>query len=132
MTLPQTTRTGPGNVQITRTDFVPDGRRAVGIGLTLTAANSAPFTLMVDAQSELMSAYPWGFTTPDQTQFNLRDTASLNGSQLVFREVGTPPVVNATPHGWAGVVGATGLTPVSEMTNTDFRGPQQLSPVPRI
>ena len=42
MALPQTTSTGPGNVRITRTDFVPDGRRAVEIGLTLTAANSAP------------------------------------------------------------------------------------------
>ena len=35
MTLPQAT-TGPANnLQITRTDFVPDGRRAVEIGLTL-------------------------------------------------------------------------------------------------
>src|SRR5438876_10491678 len=29
MALPRTTMTGPGNVRITRTDFVPDGRRAV-------------------------------------------------------------------------------------------------------
>jgi hypothetical protein len=124
MTLPQAT-TGPANnLQITRTDFVPDGRRAVEIGLTFTASNSAPFTLMVDAHSELMSAYPWGFTTPDQTQFNLPDTASFNGSQLVFQDVGTPPVANATPHSWAAVVGATGLTPASGKTNTDFRGPQ--------
>jgi hypothetical protein len=124
MTLPQTT-TGPANnLQIARTDFVPDGRRAVEIGLTFTASNSAPFTLMVDAHSELMSAYPWGFTTPDQTQFNLPDTASFNGSQLVFQDVGTPPVANAAPHSWAAVVGATGLTPASGKTGTDFRGPQ--------
>ena len=124
MTLPQTT-TGPANnLQITRTDFVPDGRRAVEIGLTLTAANSAPFTLMADAHSELMSAYPWGFTTPDQTTFNLPDTASFNGNQLVFQENGTPPVANAAPHSWAAVVGATGLTPASGKTGTDFRGPQ--------
>src|SRR5437763_277105 len=30
-------------LQITRTDFAPDGRRAVEFGLTLTAANSATF-----------------------------------------------------------------------------------------
>ena len=120
MTLPQTT-TGPANnLQITRTDFVPDGRRAVEIGLTFTASNSAPFTLMVDAHSELMSAYPWGFTTPDQTQFNLPDTASFTGSQLVFQENGTPPVANATPHSWAAVVGATGLTPATGQTGSAF------------
>ena len=106
MALPKT-----NGLQITRTDFAPDGRRAVEFGLTLTASNSAPFTLDVDAHSELMSAYPWGFTTPDQTQFNLPDTAAFNGKQLVFQEKGTPPVANATPHDWAAIVGATGLTP---------------------
>src|SRR6266480_841630 len=38
MALPTT-----GSLNITRTDFVPDGRRAVEFGLTLTASNSAPF-----------------------------------------------------------------------------------------
>src|SRR5216683_4763672 len=71
-----------------------------------------------------MSAYPWGFTTPDQLQFNLPDIAAFNGNQLVFQEVGTPPVANATPHAWAAVVGATGLTPASGTTGTTFRGPQ--------
>lgn len=65
----------------------------------------------VDAHSELMSAYPWGSTTPDQTTFNLPDKASFNGKQLVFTETGTPPVANASPHDWAAIVGATGLTP---------------------
>src|SRR5256714_15078551 len=111
-------------LQITRTDFAPDGRRAVEFGLTLTASNSAPFTLNVDAHSELMSAYPWGFTKPDQTQFNPPDTAAFKGNQLVFQENGTPPVANAMPHSWAAVVGATGLTPASGTTGSAFRGPQ--------
>ena len=111
-------------LQITRTDFAPDGRRAVEFGLTLTASNSASFTLTVDAHSELMGAYPWGFTKPDQTQFNLPDTATFNRNQLVFQENGTPPVANATPHSWAAVVGATGLTPASGTTGSAFRGPQ--------
>jgi hypothetical protein len=120
MALPDT-----GGLKITRTDFVPDGRRAVEFGLTLTApSQAANVNLNVDAHSELMGAYPWGFTTPDQSTFNLPDTASFNGSQLVFRETGTPPVANATPHDWAAVVGATGLTPISHATGTDFRGPQ--------
>ncbi len=100
-------------VQVTRTDFAPDGRRAVEFGLTLTTSKSTNFHLNVDAHSELMSAYPWGSTTPNQVQFNLPDTATFNGHQLVFREVGTPPVSHATPHDWAAIVGATGLTPVS-------------------
>src|SRR5258707_333291 len=82
-------------LKITRTDFAPDGRHAVEFGLTLTASNSAPFELNVDAHSELMGEYPWGFTTPNQLQFNLPDTATFNAQQLVFREVGNPPVANA-------------------------------------
>src|SRR3989440_9184811 len=119
MALPTT-----GSLKITRTDFAPDGRRAVEFGLTLTASNSAPFELNVDAHSELMDAYPWGFTTPNQLDFNLPDTAAFNGKQLVFQENGTPPVANAMPHSWAAVVGATGLTPASGTTGSAFRGPQ--------
>src|SRR5438067_5609384 len=49
MALPAT-----GGVQLTRTDFAPDGRRAVEIGLTLSAASQAAnVKLNVDAHSEL-------------------------------------------------------------------------------
>ena len=66
------------------------------IGLTLTAGSQAAnVSLNVDAHSELMSAYPWGSTKPDQTTFNLPDKASFNGKQLVFTDTGTPPVANA-------------------------------------
>jgi len=112
-------------VRITRTDFAPDGRRAVEIGLTLTApARATRLDLNVDAHSELMSAYPWGFTKPDQSTFNLPDQATFNGRQLVFREDGTPPAANASPHHWAAIVGASGLTPATGITGTGFRGPQ--------
>jgi hypothetical protein len=54
-----------GGVQLSRTDFAPDGRRAVEIGLTLSAGSQAAnVNLNVDAHSELMSAYPWGSTRP--------------------------------------------------------------------
>src|SRR5260370_412263 len=82
MALPAT-----GGVRLPRTDFAPDGRRAVEIGLTFSApSQTARLNLNVDAHSELMSAYPWGFTTPDQTVFNLPDQPSFNGRQLVFTE----------------------------------------------
>ena len=35
-----------------------------------------------------MSAYPWGFTTPDQSQFNLPDHGELQREPVVFQEVG--------------------------------------------
>ncbi len=116
-----------GDVQVTRTDFVPDGRRAVEFGLTLTPTHSGQFELDVDAHSELMSAYPWASTKPNQSQFNLQDTAIFNGNQLVFQETGTPPVTNASAHNWAAVVGASGFTPASGMTGSAFRGPQDPS-----
>src|SRR6187397_2018936 len=48
-----------GGVQLSRTDFAPDGRRALDIGLTLSAgSHAANVSLNVDAHSELMSAYP--------------------------------------------------------------------------
>ena len=54
MALPAT-----GGVQLTRTDFAPDGHRAVEFGLTLTAGSQAAnVNVNVDAHSELMSAYP--------------------------------------------------------------------------
>ena len=103
-----------GGVQLSRTDFAPDGRRAVEIGLTLSAGSQAAnVNLNVDAHSELMSAYPWGSTKPDQTTFNLPDKASFNGKQLVFTDTGTPPVANAPTQDYAAIVGATGLTPAA-------------------
>src|SRR2546423_11179013 len=61
-----------GGVQLSRTDFAPDGRRAVEIGLTLSAGSqAASVNLTVDAHSELMSAYPRRFTKPHPTTLNL-------------------------------------------------------------
>jgi hypothetical protein len=62
---------GRNGMRITRTDFVPDGRRSVLVGLTFAAGDSnRNFTLKMDAHSELMGAYPWGETTPSQTAFD--------------------------------------------------------------
>jgi hypothetical protein len=114
---------GPGGLTLTRTDFVPDGRRAALIGLTLQSPRDRTVELTTDAHSELMSAYPWGGTTPTAADFNLPDSAKLDGSRLVFTDSGTPPVQNAPAHNWAAAVGST-LTPASGKTGKDFRGPQ--------
>ena len=73
--------------RVQRTDFVPDGRRGALFGLTLrsTSGRQRP-VVTVDAHSELMSAYPWGWTTPNATAFNQQDSATASGGRLVFSE----------------------------------------------
>ena len=94
-----------GGVAITRTDLAPDGQRAGLVGLRLDSARATTLRLAVDAHSELMKVYPWGESTPSQTTYNLPDTGSVSGKNLVFREQGTPPVPNAEAHDYAAVVG---------------------------
>src|SRR5215207_8586752 len=114
---------------VTRTDFIPDGKRAALFGLTFTGGESdQSFTLKLDAHSELMSAYPWGWTNPSQEAFNLNDTVAVNQDKLVFREQGKPPAKNAPPHDWAPVVGSN-LTPTGSATGTNYRAPQGNPPV---
>jgi hypothetical protein len=78
-----------GAVQVRRTDFVPDGLRATLVGLTLTSATAKTVSLDVDAHSELMSSYPWGWTTPSAADANLPDTGSYGNGSLQFREKNT-------------------------------------------
>jgi len=110
-------------VRAERVDFVPDGIRAAVIGLTLRAERGArSVSLAMDAHSELLPAYPWGWTTPNAS-INLPDTGGYADGTLVFREVGTPDVPNASPHDYAAVVGST-LTPTAHTLGPDHRGPQ--------
>jgi hypothetical protein len=112
-----------GGIHVARTDFAPDGLRAGLVGLTLSADDASQVNLTVDAHSELMSAYPWGWTSPNQADFNLPDTGGFDSNALVFREQGTPPVPNATPHDYAAVVGSK-LPAEAHQLGADFRGPQ--------
>ena len=91
-------------IAVQRTDFVPDGTRATLVGLTLTSPTARTVPLAMDAHSELMSSYPWGWTTPNAGTFNLQDTGTFDKDALLFRENGTPPVANASPHDWAALV----------------------------
>src|SRR5690348_4882529 len=53
-------------LRVSRTDFAPDGRRGALFGLRLANPGSAKTVeVAVDAHSELMSHYPWGWTTPN-------------------------------------------------------------------
>src|SRR5829696_3067494 len=112
----------PEGLSVRRTDFVPDGRRGALVGLEITSPANRRIDLTVDAHSELMSAYPWDWTTPSASDFNLPDTAAFAGGRLQFREHGKPHV-NAEAHDWAAVVGSQ-LVPTRHATGDNFRGPQ--------
>jgi hypothetical protein len=75
-------------LKLRRTDVVPDGRRAVLYGLELTNPDAAPktVTVKVDAHSELMTAYPWAWTTPNAGDANGTDTGAVRDGALAFSD----------------------------------------------
>jgi hypothetical protein len=118
-------------LDLERTDFVPDGRRAALFGLTMTNRSSGARTVMVkvDAHSELMTEYPWGSdNVVPNARDNLPDTAEFESEAgaLVFRDQGRLPHPNAPEHDYAALVAAN-LDPVGGETGgsaNGYRGPQ--------
>jgi hypothetical protein len=118
-------------LQLERTDFVPDGRRAALFGLTLTNPDAAArtVTVKVDAHSELMTEYPWGFSgvMPNAAD-NLPDSARFDrdAGALVFRDVGRLRHENAPEHDYTALVGSP-VEPAAGETGAspnEYRGPQ--------
>src|SRR5690349_4284608 len=74
-------------LKLRRTDFAPDGKRAVLYGLQLTNPGTAAktVTVKVDAHSELMTAYPWGWTTPSASS-NGQDAGAVQDGALAFSD----------------------------------------------
>ncbi|HXD66348.1 MAG TPA: hypothetical protein VNV17_17135 [Solirubrobacteraceae bacterium] len=112
-----------GGVQLQRTDFAPDAYRAVLFGLKLTNPGAArTVTVNVDAHSELMGAYPWGSTTPNEST-NVPDHGAFQNGSLVFTDDGT--VGGGVPvHHYAALV-ASNRTPSSgtaAASGGNFRG----------
>ena len=114
-------------LKLTRTDFTPDGHRAVLFSLRMTNPGAArTVTVKVDAHSELMGAYPWGFSgvVPNASD-NLPDHGRFDGRALVFTDNGS--IGGGAPvHHYAALV-ASNQTPMSgtaAAAGGDFRGPQ--------
>jgi hypothetical protein len=110
-------------LKVARTDFVPSGRRGALFGLTITNPGAATTTtLSVDAHSELMGQYPWGFTgvTPNASD-NIADKGSFNGNSLEFTDDGALP--GAPEHHYAALVG-TATKPDSGTIGDQFWGAQ--------
>ncbi len=60
-------------LQISRTDFAPDGKRAALFGLRLRNPGAAKTVdIAVDAHSELMSHYPWTWTDAERGRLQRR------------------------------------------------------------
>ena len=111
MDLPDT-----AGLEVRRTDVVPDGRRGALIVLRLRSkGGERKVDIGVDAHSELMSAYPWGETTPSQLTVNGQDSADFSAGRLTFSEPGKP---------WAAVVGSEPPAVRGE-TGPGHRGPQE-------
>ena len=110
-------------LKVQRTDFVPDGTRAALFGITVTNPGAARTAkLKVDAHSELMGQYPWGFSgvTPNASD-NLPDTGAYDGKNLQFTDTGALP--GAPVHHYAALVG-TSLTPDSGAVGPNYWGPR--------
>ena len=112
-------------MQLERTDFVPDGRRGALIGLKLTnpSRSDRTVTVKVDAHSELLAEYPWSFGNTPNASDQLPDTAAVEDGALRFREQGTLPHPNATPHDYAAYV-ASDRRPAGAEVGDGHRGPQ--------
>src|SRR5215218_8847807 len=104
-------------LNVTRTEFSPDGSPVVLVGLTLQNPDSASKSvkLTMDARSEIMASYPWTWTKPSAKCFNQKDVASFdsNSQTLTFQESGKP---------WYATVGAS-ARPASGSTGDQFWGP---------
>src|SRR3954466_750510 len=114
-------------LHVQRTDVAPDAHRAVLFGLKLTnpASKGKTVKVMVDAHSELMTAYPWGFTgvTPNAAD-NIADQGTFANNALQFTDDGALP--GAPEHHYAALVAAN-QDPVSgeaAPSGGAYRGPQ--------
>ena len=76
----------------------------IGLKMTNPAAAARTVTVKVDAHSELLAEYPWSFGNTPHARDQLADTATVDGGALLFREQGTLPHPNATPHDYAAYV----------------------------
>jgi hypothetical protein len=116
-----------GGLKLQRTDFAPDGRRAVLFGLRMTNPGGSDVspTVKVDAHSELLGAYPWGFSgvRPNASD-NIADVGSFTGSALQFTDDGALP--GAPTHSYAALVAAnaTPTSGVAALSGGAYRGPQ--------
>jgi hypothetical protein len=69
-------------LDISETQFAPDGLPVVLVGVQLSnlSPSVASFTLAIQAESELIPAYPWSGTTPTSESLHLADQVSFDST----------------------------------------------------
>jgi hypothetical protein len=81
-------------LQVTRTEFAPDGVPVVLVGLQIqnTSSQSVTTTLGFQAVSHILPAYPWSSTTPSSAQLDKQDNVQFDSliSGLTFSEPDQP------------------------------------------
>ena len=109
-------------LEISETQFAPDGLPVVLVGLQLS--NSSPsvasFTLAIQAESELIPAYPWSGTMPTSESLHLQDQVSFD-STLGALQFFQPAQPNYSRLAWYALVGAA-LDPQDRQTGFQFLG----------
>jgi hypothetical protein len=114
-------------LKLERTDYASDSRRAALFGLKLrnTSNRARKVTVKVDAHSELMGQFPWGFKglVPNASE-NLPDHGAFTRGALQFTDDGA--LTGSPVHHYAALVGSN-RTPISGKaapTGGAYRGPQ--------
>ena len=111
-------------IDVERTDVAPDGVRGALLGLELRNPGNGARTvrIQVDAHSELMGQYPWGFdNVVPRASDNAPDTGAYAGGRLVFRDTGQLPG-EAAPHSYTAMVGSD-REPVTGAVGPGHYGP---------
>src|ERR1700751_4994152 len=69
-------------LEISETQFAPDGLPVVLVGVQVSNSNpsAASFTLAIQAESELIPAYPWTGTKPPSESLHLQDQVSFDST----------------------------------------------------
>lgn len=94
-------------LEISETQFAPDGLPVVLVGVQLTNSNpsAASFTLAIQAESELIPDYPWTGTKPTSESLHLPDQVSFDSilGALQFLQPAQPQYSRLE---WYALVGA--------------------------
>ncbi len=94
-------------LEISETQFAPDGLPVVLVGVQLRNSNPGvnSFTLAIDAESELIPAYPWSGTKPTSESLHLPDQVSFD-STLGALQFFQPAQPNYSRPAWYALVSA--------------------------
>jgi hypothetical protein len=115
-----------GGLEISETRFAPDGLPVVLVGVQLSNTNpgSATVNLAIQAESELIPAYPWSSTTPTSESLHLQDQVTFD-STLGALQFFQPAQPKYSRPAWYALVSAA-LDPQDRETGFQSLGPSSL------